>query len=133
MRVPIAAAAVGLGLGVLGASLFAPGDICAASSLGGDEVQGECLGALARVPVSRPRVIEAVRVEIAGRNNDVVLSSALEGFVSARACGDLVGLLDSLSLSTPGHVRPLVVAAVKCCQDGREYSLGVARNMAREP
>jgi hypothetical protein len=110
------------------AFLFAPGRVCKWQPLG-DEGEGECLGFAARATqAGRCRVVKAVGDEIRGPNNDVVISSALEGFVAAGACADLALVWRDLLPDTPGHVYPLVATALAACIARVPFSAGGARS-----
>jgi hypothetical protein len=105
------------------AALFLPDRTCAHAP-GGDEAEGECLRlAASTTQVGRCRVIGALLHEIGTSHNDVVISGGLEGFVSARACGDLAVLRLRVPVPAPSHVVPLVDAALEACQAGTVYTL----------
>jgi hypothetical protein len=102
---------------LFGMLIMAPGSCCKLVPLLGDEGQGECLGLVAKkIGVSRCRVLSALMEEIKGDNNDVVISSGLEGFVAAKACDELALLWTELPISAPTHVRPLVASAIRSCR-----------------
>jgi len=109
---------------------LAPGALCVLSPLG-DEGEGECLGWIAvRSTTARCRVSAALLREIAGANNDVVISSTLSGFVEAFACDDLAFVFTRMPSTVAPHAFQLVVAAIKTCRDRTPFSLGVARALA---
>ncbi len=115
-------------VGLCLALLFAPGTACKWQPLG-DEGEGECLGLLARsFNSTRCRVLSAVYDEATGPKNDVVISSALEGFVETRNCPDIAALSSRLPSGTPEHAKQLVVAAFRSCREGRSFSLLEARS-----
>jgi hypothetical protein len=102
---------------LVGTLIIAPGSCCKLVPLLGDEGHGECLGLVAKkAGVSRCRVLSALMEEIKGDNNDVVISSGLEGFVAATACDELALLWTQLPRSVPTHVRPLVARAISSCR-----------------
>ena len=105
------------------AMLFAPDRTCQHAPMG-NEGEGQCLEIAARATqFGRCRVIAALLHEIATSHNDLVISRGMEGFVSARACGDLAVLRLRVPVPPPSHVVPMVDAALEACQAGTAYDL----------
>jgi hypothetical protein len=104
-----------------------PGTACGLVPLG-DEGEGECLGLLARVGVTRCQVADAILKEIKGSNNDIVIASALEGFVSASACDDVAALWTRTPMTAAAHARQLVASAFSLCKARKAYSLEAGRS-----
>jgi len=117
------AGVVAVVLAIAAAVLFAPDRTCQHAPMG-DEGEGECLEIAARATqYGRCRVIGALLHEIATSHDDLVISRGMEGFVSARACGDLAVLRLRVPVPPPAHVVPMVDAALEACQAGTAYTL----------
>lgn len=92
-----------------------PGTACTYQPLG-DEGEGECLGLVARAGTfARCRVADAVLREADAGANDVVLTSALDGFVAAAGCDDLAYVWAKLPSGSAGYVDQIVGTKYLVC------------------
>ena len=119
---PVAVAMVAtVAVAIVAAALLLPDEMCGHAPA---RSQGECLRlAASTTQFGRCRAIGALLSEIGNRHRDAVISSGLEGFVSARACGDLAVLRLQVPDPAPRRVVPMVDAALEACQAGTAYDL----------